>query len=95
MDALLMTCTQLKQGTTYNASSRAFECGSAKMQRLVTNVVSACGEAVYKHLKTGNTMIIYWAQNIMFTKYRDCLKAIDVTLQHGHQHRPTKPKQRI
>ena len=65
------------------------------MQCLVTNVVTLCGEDVYKHFQANNLMLEYRARKVMFAKFLDCIKAIDVTFQHGYQHGSNKPKQRI
>ena len=95
MDALLMTLTQLEQGLTFNMSAKAFGCPGSMMRRLVTNVVTLCGEAVYKHFCANKTMLEYCAREIMFDKFPDCIEAIDITFQHGYQHGTSKPKQRI
>ena len=65
------------------------------MQCLVTNVVTLCGEDVYKHFQANNLMLEYRARKVMFAKFLDCIKAIDVTFQHGYQHRSIKPEQQI
>ena len=95
MDALLMTLIQLEQGSTYNVLAKAFGCLGSKMRCLVTNVVTFCGEDVYKHFPANKSMLEYCARNIMLAKFPDCIKAINVTFQHGYQHRSSKPKQCI
>ena len=95
MDALLMTLTQLEQGLTFNMSAKAFGCPGSMMRQLVTNVVTLCREAVYKHFQATKTMLEYCARKIMFDRFPDCIEAIDVTFQHGYQHGTSKPKQRV
>ena len=95
MDALLMTLTQLKQGSTYNLLAKAFGCPGSKMPRLVTNVVTLCSEDVYKHFHAKESMLKYCGRKIMFNKFLDCIKAINVTFQHGYQHGTNNPEQHI
>ena len=40
-------------------------------------------------------MLEYCARKIMFDKFPDCIKAINVTFQHGYQHGTSKPKQQV
>ena len=84
MDALLMTLTQLKQGSTYNSSAKAFECLGSKMCCLVTNVVTLCREDVCKHFRATDLMLDYRVRKVMFAKFPDCIEAIDVMFQHRY-----------
>ena len=90
-----MTPTQLKQGSTYDSSVRAFGCPGSKMHWLVTNVVTLCSKDVYKHFRATDLMLDYRARNVIFAKFPDCIEVIHVMFQHGYQHGNSKPEQRI
>ena len=65
------------------------------MRRLVTNIVALCGEDIYKHFHANKSMLEYCARKIVFGKFPDCIKEINVTFQHGYQHGSSKPEQWI
>ena len=54
MDALLVTLTQLKQGSTYNTLAKAFGCPGSTMRHLATNIITLCSKDVFKHFLPTN-----------------------------------------
>ena len=50
---------------------------------------------MYKHFCANRTMLEYCGRKIMFDKFPDCIKAINIAFQHGYQNGTNKSEQCI
>ena len=84
MDAFLMAVAQMKAGSTFDNTARAFGCRTNMFWRIFESFVDKCGAEIFNTLCLYKTMGEYCKRKVAFAGHPDAIKTIDVAFQKAY-----------